>query len=386
MINHNRRLLFVVNTAAFFASHRLQLAKDAIKGGWTVGLAVGRPASEVMSVDVEKEITDHGISFFQCDFKSASTNPLTEFKGLCQLVSVIARFKPQVIHTASPKGGLMGGIAARVLRVPRLIIAVSGMGYLFSSELSIMGHLIQKLYLLIVRWIYKHPNIKVIVQNEDDFRMIVDGSLIGAGEVDLIPGSGVELQLYDNIPPPKPGGAIILPARMVKDKGIYEFVDAARILRRKGYEWQFWLVGAADYKNPGRVEGEELLRWQNEGLVTYLGYQKSMAEVFGGSALVCLPSYREGLPKCLLEAAAAKRAIVTTDVVGCREAICPEWSGLLVEPRNSKHLASAIEALMTDFELLKSFGERGRKIVEKKHDVKIINKRILELYEDAKSG
>jgi len=198
--------------------------------------------------------------------------------------------------------------------------------------------------------------------------------------VEMIRGSGVDLSLFDAKSEPQGLPVVCFAARLLRDKGIYEFINAARILRNKGVLARFVVAGDIDPGNPTSVSARDLERWRDEGAVEVLGYQRDIAALFSSVNLVVLPSYREGLPKVLIEAAAAGRAVVTTDVPGCRDAIEPDVTGLLVPAKNAELLAEAIEKLVVDDLLRKAMGAAGRDLAEREFGIEKVIERHLDIY------
>jgi glycosyltransferase involved in cell wall biosynthesis len=374
-------IAYVVNHAAFFVSHRLPLALEARRRGYRVALATGQAGSETMEPAAECELAKQEIGHRRVSFTSSGTNPLTEMRGLWQLTRHLRRLRPALVHCASPKGNLYGGIAARLAGVPAVVFAVSGMGFAFtqSGNRGIARSIIANIYRRLARLAYGHPRKRVIVQNEDDRRLILDAGLARPDEVLLVPGSGVDVARFAVAKPKQ--AMVLFPARMLIDKGVLEFIEAVRILRPRAADWRFVMAGAADYRNPSSVSREQLERLVAEGLVEWSGHVADLSPFFDAASIVCLPSYREGMPKALLEAAAAGCAVVTTDVPGCREAVLPGVSGTLVPPRQATPLAEALWALMQDRERRDSYGRAGRKLARERFALEVIVRRITDLYE-----
>ena len=345
-----KRVAYVVNHAAFFVSHRLPLAVGARHSGFDVCLLIGQAGNQQMESAAVAQLQAAGLAYDRAVFRSSGMNPLVELMGLLQLVWFMLRFRPDVVHCASPKGVLYGGIAARLCRVPGLILAISGMGYAYTSGTGHGGvrSLVRRVYGVLACFAFHHPNARVIVQNRDDYQSVIDSGLAQPQCMTLIPGSGVDLSLFDRSSPLIKARMVLLPARMLMDKGVEEFVEAARQLKALAPEWRFVLAGAAGYENPSAIGVAQLQAWQTSGYVDWLGHVEDMTPLFLEAAIVCLPSYREGMPKALLEAAAAGCAVVTTDVTGCREAVEPGITGDLVPARDSDALAKALLALFND--------------------------------------
>jgi glycosyltransferase involved in cell wall biosynthesis len=380
----NKRIAYVVNHVAFFVSHRLPLAIGARHSGFGVRLFTGQAGSQEMELVAQVQLKAAEVEHQRAIFSSAGMNPLVELLGVLQLVYFMLWYKPDVVHCASPKGVLYGGIAARLCGVRGLVLAISGMGYAYTQGTGQGGARV------FVRWVYDalagfafhHPNVHVIVQNQDDYQSFIENGLVDAGRVTLVPGSGVDLSLFEGCNPARKVPMVLLPARMLKDKGIIEFVDAARQLKAVAPEWRFVLAGAAGYDNPSAISLEQLQAWQTEGCVEWLGHVDDMTQLFREAAIVCLPSYyREGMPKALLEAAAAGCAVVTTDMPGCREAVVPGVTGDLVQARDSGSLVKALLSLIKDEQRQRSYGAKGQERAKAIFSVASVISQTLNIYD-----
>jgi len=358
-----KRIAYVVNNAAFFVSHRLPLAVASRAAGHDIRLFIGRAGSIPMEEYAAKQLDVAQFDYHRVAFRGAGINPIIELLGLLQLIWCLIKFKPDIVHCASPKGVLYGGIAARLCGVPALVLAISGMGYAYTdyrNENNISRKLIRIAYGSMVRFSFYHPNVQVIVQNQDDYKSIVQSELVEQDCVTLIPGSGVDLSLFEGVTSAIKVRVVVLPARMLKDKGVEEFVEAVRRIKAFAPGWRFVLAGAAGYDNPSSIGVAQLHAWETEGCIEWLGHVDDMTTLFREAAIVCLPSYREGMPKALLEAAAAGCAVVTTDVIGCREAVEPGVTGDLVPVRDSQALAEALLSLIHDEQRRQAYGTNGQ--------------------------
>lgn len=238
-------------------------------------------------------------------------------------------------------------------------------------------------YSRVVRLAYGHGNRRVIVQNLDDQRTVVGQGFASAMHTVLIPGSGVRLPPYLALDIAHREPLVVLPARLLKEKGVVVFVDAVRLLRQRGVDWRFALVGTADYANPSAVSEAEIREWERDGLVEWWGHRNDMPEVLGKTRIVCLPSfYGEGMPKSLLEAAAAGCAVVTTDATGCREAVLPGVTGDLVPPRDPEALARVLQRLIEDPARCLAYGAAGRELARERFDIDAVVNRTLALYRE----
>lgn len=377
------RLVFVINNAAFFVSHRLPLAVGARQAGFEVELITGQPGSAELEGKAAKSLSLARIPHIRTAWRSAGMNPLVELLGLFQLIFYLLRFRPALVHCASPKGVLYGGIAARLCRVPSLVLAISGMGYAFTetSGAGIGRKIIKIIYTVLAAFAFNHRNVHVIVQNQDDKQGLIAAGFIEESKLTLIPGSGVDLKLYaDGWESKDKKQVVLLPARMLIDKGVLEFVQAAREVKRLEPDWRFVLAGAAGYDNPSSISESDLKQWCQDGSVEWLGHVENMVPLFKEAAVVCLPSYREGMPKALLEAAAAGCAVITTDATGCREAIEPGVSGDLVPVRDASSLAAALLSLIKDNNRRIAYGVEGRERAVARFSLDAVVAQTLDIY------
>lgn len=376
------RIAYVVNHAAFFVSHRLPLAIGARAEGFSVALFTGQPGSCLMEDPALIQLRASEIPYSRTIFRSSGINPLVELAGLIQLTWFLFRFKPNIVHCASPKGVLYGGIAARVCRVPGVVFAITGMGYVYTTgtSKSVKRVIIKSIYGALSRVAFGHRNTKVIVQNNDDYVSAIENGLAEASNLCLIPGSGVDLSKYSDCQISDKKQHVLLPARMLRDKGVVEFVAAAREIKKIEPSWRFLMAGAAGYDNPTAICEDEINGWVAEGVIEWLGHVEDMLPLYSDAAIVCLPSYREGMPKSLLEAAAAYCAVVTTDVIGCREAIDPGVTGELVPVRDHEKLAEALLVMIQNREKRESYGIKGRERAVKNFSIQSVVKQTTNIY------
>lgn len=381
--NMNRSIVYVVNHAAFFVSHRLPIAIEARRRGFDVQLMTGRAGSEAMEPAAEQVLREHGIRHERVAFTSAGINPFVELRGLLQLIGHMRRVRPDLVHCASPKGILYGSIAARLARVRGVVLAVSGMGFAFTKtqKPNLLRSAIATIYRVLVRLAYGHGNKRVVVQNMDDRSQLIQAGLARDTEIVLVPGSGVDLHKLGHTPMASKQPVVLFAARMIVDKGVLDFIEAARIVRRTRPQWRFVMAGTADYRNPTNVPREKLEACVREGVIEWLGHVDDMAPWYEQASIVCLPSYyREGMPKALLEAAASHCAVVTADTTGCREAIVPGITGDLVPPRDPKTLAETLLALIDDRARRESYGLAGRKLAAERFGLEAVVNRMMDLY------
>lgn len=336
-------LAFVVNNADFLVSHRLVLVQGALKAGYRV-TAIAPPGEGLAAL---REV---GCEIAEWRLRRTGQRPHEEAIALAHLGALYRSLKPDLVHHITVKAMLYGSLAARANGVRAVVNAVSGLGYVFLSS-GLRARARRQVLRAGYRMALTTPRSAVILQNDDDEAELRELGVLKGARVVKIRGSGVDLSRFPPSPEPTGLPLVVLPARMLVDKGVREFVGAARAL---GKVARFALVGGEDEGNPAGVSRAELERWVEEGVVEWWGHRTDMPDVLRQANVVCLPSYREGMPKALLEAAASGRAIVTTDVAGCRDAVANGKIGLLVPVRDERGLARALG------ELIASAEERNR--------------------------
>ena len=349
------RLLFLVTEDWYFVSHRMPLAIAAREAGFEVMVATRvRQHGEA--------IRAAGLKLIPFEWSRRGMNPWRELSVLLRLAALVRREKPDLVHQVALKPVLYGSCAARMAGKLRVVNALVGLGFIFASE-SRLARLLRPLIVRALRLLLAGRGRLLILQNPDDLKLLAEAGVIAADRVRLIRGSGVDPQRFAFSDEPAGVSQVVLASRMLWDKGVAEFVDAARRLRADGVAARFILVGDTDADNPAAVPPAQLAAWREEGVVEWRGWSDDMPAVLAAAHLVCLPSYREGLPKVLLEAAACGRAIVATDVPGCREIVADGDNGLLVPARDAAALADALLALINDPDLRRHMGQRGRQRV-----------------------
>lgn len=369
-----RRLLFVVNNPAFFMSHRLPVAQAAQRAGYDVHVAT-------MDGPAVADIVALGMTHHVIPMTRSGKHPLQELGTLLALLRLFRRLRPRVVHLVTIKPVLYGGIAARLARVPGMVAAISGLGFVFLSN-SLKMRLVRSVVARLYRLALGHPNSRVIFQNASDRDLLKALGAVRDEQVVLIRGAGVDLDLCRATPEPAaPPVVATMVARLLRDKGVWEFVEAARLLRARGVPVTMRLVGGVDAGNPTSATPAEVEAWQREGCVEALGERADVPQLYAVSHIAVLPSYREGLPKSLIEAAACGRAVVTTDVPGCRDAIDPDKTGLLVPVRDPQALADAIARLAGDAALRQSMGAAGRALAEREFNIERVARLHVELYD-----
>lgn len=345
-----KKLLYFVSEDWYFCSHRLSLAVAAKDAGYDVAVVTRVTAHG-------ERIRDAGLRLVPFEMSRRAMNPFLEVRVLWRLARVYRREKPDIVHHVAMKPVLYGTLAARVCGVRHVVNALAGMGWILASG-TWLARIIKWSVLSLFRVIL--PRTSVIVQNRDDAELIRD---LGCHRVHLIRGAGVEVAAIEVSSEPPGPCVVLLAARMLWDKGVGEYVEAARILRARGASVRMLLIGDPDTSNPASIPRDTLRAWHDSGAVDWLGLRDDVPALLQRSHVVCLPSYyREGIPKFLLEGLAAGLPVVTTDTPGCRETVAEGVNGFLVPPRDALALADALDRLISDDKLRKSMGLASRNL------------------------
>ncbi|EDM29033.1 alpha-D-QuiNAc alpha-1,3-galactosyltransferase [Lentisphaera araneosa HTCC2155] len=369
----SKKILYFITEDWVFCSHRLPLAVAAKKAGYDVAVVTNVKAHG-------ERIQKAGIRVIPYNLDRGSMNPFKAVSLILQLTKIYRLEKPDLVHQVAIKPILLGTIAARLAGVPHVVNAITGMGYIFTSQ-ELKARLLRPFINFAFKFLLNDKNSKLIMQNQDDISSLIENKVISKDRTVLIRGAGVNIKEFDyTLEAAEQPPIIVLPARMLRDKGVVEFVSAVRILKERGIAARFALVGDVDYQNPAAISEHEMDHWVNSNLVEWWGRRDDMPKVLEKSHIVCLPSYREGLPKALLEAASCGRAIVTTDVVGCREIVRDGENGLLVPLFSTVELADALHTLIEDPKLRQRMGKQGRKIVKNEFTIERVIKETLLVY------
>ena len=309
-----------------------------------------------------KRITDAGFTLRSVAFNRGGLNPLQELRTLMHLVRLYRREAPDIVHHVALKPVIYGSLVARMVGTRSVVNALGGLGYVFSS-VGLRAKMLRWIIKPALKFALRAKNTRLIVQNSDDRERIVTEGLAGAGSISVIRGSGVDPDAYRQVTVASETPLVILPARLLWEKGVGEFVEAARLLRVKGVKARFALVGKPDLANPASVSQPEIDAWVGEGVVEFWGWQEDMPSVFAQAQIVCLPSYHEGFPKSLLEAAASGCAIVATDIPGCREIVQHGVTGWLVPTQDVRALATALRQAIEQPSLREQYGASARALI-----------------------
>lgn len=369
------KLLYVVTEDWYFVSHRLHLAVAARDAGYDVAIAtrVNAHAAPILAA---------GLRLLPMEMDRATTNPAIAAIEMARLRRLYRRERPDILHHVALKPVVLGSLAACGLGVTGIVNAVAGLGTAFASH-SLAAKAKRLPIRAAIRAALHGPNVRVIVQNRDDADDLTALGLADAKRIRLIRGAGVDMSAFDVAPPLEGPALVVLPARLLHLKGVCEFVAAARILKARGVNARFALVGAPDPQNATSVTDAEIESWRTEGIVEIWGFRSDMEQVLQEATVICLPTYyREGLPKALIEAAAARRAIVTTDVAGVRDIVQGGRAGWLVPPRNAVALADALADALANPEKRARFAAAAYADALTSFDARIIAAQTLDVYRE----
>lgn len=361
-------VLMTANTAWNILNFRIAVLNQLIKQGHNVTILA--PADESVP-----QLQASGCHFIDLQMDAKGLNPLNSLYLMWRMKSAFSKIKPDVILSYTIKNNIFGAMAARKSNIP-FIPNVSGLGTAFLS-----GGFVKN----VAEWLYRHAFSKlqtVFFQNGDDRDLFISRGLIDPKQAKLLPGSGIDLEYFVAKPMPDKSVHVsfLMIARILRDKGVFEYIEAARILRARGYKARFGLLGALGSQNRTAIKQEAVQSWVEEGIIEYLGQVSDVRPQIEAADCIVLPSYREGAPRTLIEAAAMARPLIATDVPGCRDIVEDKRTGFLCEPRDASSLVSVFE----DFLALspterETMGKAGRRRMEQYYDQAYV----VSAYEDA---
>ena len=370
-----KKIAYVINHISFFTNHIIPLALKAKKNGYKIKIFCGHGGSKEMEIESRKILKKNKIDFKNIGFFPASKNIFSEFKYLIFFLKEIKKYNPDIIHGISLKGVLYSCVYFNFYGVKKLICFITGMGYFFTNKIKFYDQILKKIILFIIKISLKSKNSLLVIENKTDKNFFVEKVKINKSKIHIFDGVGVDLKKF-KFQIKKKKKIVLFPARVLIEKGIKEFLNSANILSKNFPNWKFYVAGTLNYKKNQKIFINKI----NKKNIKFYGHYKKIHELFNQSAIVCLPSYREGFPKSLIEASASGCAIVTTDVPGCRDAIKNNFNGYLCEPKNEISLSNKLKILMTNKKIRKKFSSNSRILAEKKFDLNIFIKKNLEIY------
>lgn len=369
------RIVFVDNSVNAFRRDRMQLVQAARDLGLEIHVAAPPALTAAESTDA---FTYHPIPMTR-----KGTSMWKEPATVLALLRLYRNLRPTLVHHLRLKPVLYGSLAANLAGVPAVVNTLTGLGFVF-TDASEKTAPVRKWVEMGCRRAFRHGNLRVIFQNPDDRAVFIRKGIVTGEQAAVIKGSGVDLSSYR--PSPEPDGLpiVILASRMLWDKGVAQFVEAARMLKSEGVQARFALVGEPDPENPATIPYEQLEVWHECGEIEWWGLKdpRDMPQVLANSHIVCLPSYREGIPRILIEAAASGRPIVTTDAPGCREVVRPGVNGIVVPSRDTSSLASALRFLIQNRETRITMGTNNREIAVQEFSQELVVEQFVSVYRD----
>jgi glycosyltransferase involved in cell wall biosynthesis len=366
------KIIFLVNVDSFFVSHRLPIAKQLLLDGYEVHIAT-------QFTRYKKTLLKMGFNTHDINFNKNSVNLLKAILPIFQIFFLIRKIKPTIIHLISLKPIIFGGFVTLISPINSMVISITGLGSMFLKK-DIFYKIRENMFNLFYRIIFLFPNLKVILQNRSDLNYLIKNAKLKKNKTEIIRGSGVDLKSLKFSEIPKRAPIIVMASRIIADKGIFEYIKSIQYLKKHNFEGKFYLVGDIDHKNPSAIKKSTVNYWHKKKIIIYVKHQKKISTFLKKSTIIVLPSYREGFPKILMEAAACGRPVVTTNVPGCKDAIIKNVTGILVPPKNHILLARAIKNLCDNRKRLETIGKAARKHALKNFDINNVVSQHLYIY------
>ncbi len=367
-----KKIIYICNVDWFFISHRLPIALEAIKSGYEVHVLCSISGNE-------DYLESYNIKVHPIPLTRSGVGLISELLLFKKIFLLIKKLNPDIIHMVTIKSVIYGGVASRLLKVNKRFASISGLGYIFienSLRVKVIRCVVKKLY----KFALNSTSMTVIFQNKSDEAYFSENKIAPLSLHTIIRGSGVDLTIFRYTPEQTGQKVVMFLARLLKDKGVLEFCRVAKLMHGS-VDAKFVLVGDIDAENPNSLTYDELNYFLDLGVVEHWGFSDNVQDVIPKSHIMVLPSYREGLPKSLIEAAACGRAVVTTDVPGCRDAI-ESNTGILVPMKSEIELRDAIYSLLIDDERRIKMGIAGRRLAESSFDIKNVVIKHIEMYEE----
>ena len=364
------KILLFANTDWYLYNFRLAFAHELQSRGYEV-ILVSPPG------DFHEQLQANGFRWISFPLSRQGTNPFNEMQTLWRLIRIYHHEKPDILHHFTIKPVIYGSLAAHLLRIKGIVNSITGLGHLFIDN-SLFTRIVRSLAKILYR-LSLHST-QVIFENPEDRDTFVQNRFLKPEQAHLILGTGVDVQKFRPSPNKDDPPLVLFASRLLVTKGLLEFVEAARILHKKGLRARFAIAGTPDPGNPASVSPEQISAWERSCQVEVWGWQGDMPSALATSDIFCLSSYREGVPSALLEACASGLPIVATNVPGCRDVVIHGVNGLLVPPQDSEALADALERLLVDPNLRDKMGKMGRQFAVDKFSLDKIIKQTLSVY------
>jgi glycosyltransferase involved in cell wall biosynthesis len=372
------RVALIANTDWYLYNFRLSLAKELRNSEFDVVLI--SPGGRYVPL-----LEEQGFEWHEWQIGRQSVTPWQELGTIRKLKNLYRKLKPDLVHNHTIKPVLYGGIAAQQAKVPAVVASITGRGYAFEGR-DHRARLLEQIIKPFYRRVLRSNNTRVIFENDSDQNFFIQTGLVDQRQCNLIESVGVDPDHFFPTPEPEGPVVILLASRMLWDKGVGVLADASHQMKRKGLDFKIVLVGNPDPGNPTTISEEQLRAWEKENLMEWWGWQTDMQGVYSQCHIVVLPSFHEGVPKGLLEAAACGIPIVASDIPGCQTVVIDGETGLLVPPGRSESLAAALENLIMDGDLRGRMGKAGRERILKRFTQQKINQQTIEVYRLALSN
>lgn len=367
------RIVIIASYAPSVINFRGKLIEKFLNHGATVTVII----PDNSDLDEVKKIESMGVNCAFVPMQSTGLNPLSDIKTFLAIRKILKKMKPTHVLSYTIKPVIYGMLASRTLRIKNRYPLITGLGSMFIPETA-KGRFLLQLIKLQYRIALKGVS-AVIFQNPDDREVFKTFRIVTAEKSSIVNGSGVDTAYFlSQKQPPDKRVKFLLIARLLRDKGIYEYVEAARLIKKNHPEVIFQLAGYLD-KNPSATTQEEVLSWQIGGVIEFLGRLSDVQSAIEQCSVYVLPSYREGTPRSVLEAMSMSRPIITTDVPGCRETVIEGENGYLVPVKSASSLADEMEKFIINPDLIQKMGQRSREIAEEKYDVHKVNNEMFKI-------
>jgi glycosyltransferase involved in cell wall biosynthesis len=367
-----KKIIYLVNTDSFLVSHRLTIAHKMLKSGYEVHIATEFSKYKT-------KLLKMGFKLHKINFNRNSLNLLKSLLAFFQIFYLIFKIRPDILHLISLKPIIFGGLVSFIFPIKLLVFSITGLGSMFIKN-SFFYKIRSNFFTFLYRIVFLNSNLKVILQNNDDLKYLITKANLNKNKVVMIRGSGVNLNDFKYSKIPKKFPIVLMASRLIKDKGVIEFIEAANHLKKNKFKGFFYLVGDIDYNNPSVVNRNLISLNHKKKIIRYFKYKKNIYQFIKKSTIIVLPSYREGFPKILIEAAACGRPIITTNVPGCKDAIINNKTGILVPSKNYKALANAILKLSQDKNKIEKFSLEARKYAVANFSIKDIVSKHFSIY------
>ena len=377
----SKKILFISNHASFFCSHRINLFKESIKKGYDFRLIFGNAASLKMEKEAMKILKKEKVKYTHINFSHNSFNVFNDFLALVKIIKFAKQYNPTIVHSASPKANFITSLLSKFYKTEKLILSISGLGYLFTDvKKQFLNRFKSLLFIKIIKFCTKNQNKKIIVQNSDDLKFMINSLNLKKNEIILIKGgSGVERSFFKKFKKKK-NKNIIMVSRIVANKGVKEFIFAAKKIKKRYPDWKFHLLGSKDYSSPDKINESFLNSYENKGIVKIINHKSNIIKYLRNSEIFCLPSYREGMPKTVLEALSVGLPVVTTNAIGCRDSIINGFNGLICKKFDYIDLSRKLEILIKDRKLRKRMSTNAKKYAKANFPIHNVTKKIYEIY------